>query len=112
MFLMYPSQNTTPATQKPHNLHDLLLLQADVRDLGFQHGYRSWRVIAAWCLLPIVLILLNLVRGQMTIGYVATSLVGNSLRNGFFEEFLFRGALLTRLSRLLGSAWGLPSPRC
>ena len=28
-------------------------------------------------------------------------MIGNSLQNGFFEEFLFRGALHTRLSRLL-----------
>jgi membrane protease YdiL (CAAX protease family) len=54
-----------------------------------------------------VLILLNMVRGNMTIGYVAMSLVGNSLRNGLFEEFLFRGALLTRLSRLYGIPWGI-----
>lgn len=85
----------------------LLLLRADVRHLGFQRGYHSWRVIAVWCFLPVLLILLNLLRGSMTVGYVATSLVGNSLRNGFFEEFLFRGVLLTRLSRLSGSTWGI-----
>ncbi|MBP2017814.1 membrane protease YdiL (CAAX protease family) [Symbiobacterium terraclitae] len=29
------------------------------------------------------------------------------LQNGFSEEFLFRGALQTRLSQLLGDGWGL-----
>ena len=52
-----------------------------------------------------MLILLNLVRGYMAVGYVGTSLIGNSLHNGFFEEFLFRGVLLTRLSRLFGTIW-------
>jgi len=31
----------------------------------------------------------------------------NFLANGFTEEFLFRGALQTRLSQLMGEGWGL-----
>jgi membrane protease YdiL (CAAX protease family) len=29
------------------------------------------------------------------------------LNSGPFEEFLFRGALMTRLARLLGNGWGI-----
>lgn len=41
------------------------------------------------------------------LGSLAFSLVYNTLVAGFPEEVLFRGALLTRLSRLWGSEWGV-----
>lgn len=85
----------------------LRLLRADWRELGFRRGYRSWAVIACWGILPVAVILLTLLGGQMSLRMVALSLLSNSLNNGFFEEFLFRGALLTRLSRLWGSDWGI-----
>ena len=85
----------------------LLLLRAGWRELGFRRGYRSWAVMACCGVLPVGVILLTLVGGQMTLGILALSLVSNSLNNGFFEEFLFRGALLTRMSRLWGSDWGI-----
>jgi membrane protease YdiL (CAAX protease family) len=85
----------------------LRLLRAGWRELGFRRGYRTWAVIACWGILPVAVILLTLVGGQMTLAMLALSLVSNSLNNGFFEEFLFRGALLTRLSRLWGSDWGI-----
>jgi len=33
--------------------------------------------------------------------------VGNALQNGFFEEFLFRGALQTRLNKFVQPGWAL-----
>jgi membrane protease YdiL (CAAX protease family) len=33
--------------------------------------------------------------------------IQNNLRNGFFEEFLFRGALMSRLNLLFGRSWGV-----
>lgn len=82
----------------------LLLLRAHFGELGFGRGYRSWIVMAVVCFLPLVGILVS---GQWTLGFLAFSLVANTLQAGFPEEFLFRGALLTRLSRLCGSEWAV-----
>jgi membrane protease YdiL (CAAX protease family) len=38
---------------------------------------------------------------------VGARLLSNAIQNGFFEEFLFRGALQTRLRRILNPAWAV-----
>ena len=45
--------------------------------------------------------------GNLAVGQLVRTLFSNTFQNGFFEEFLFRGALQSRLTRLLGSSWGL-----
>ena len=85
----------------------LLLLRARLSELGFGRGYRSWTVLAVVCFLPIVALLVNLASGPGTLGILSISFVYNLLVAGFPEEVFFRGALLTRLSRLWGSEWGV-----
>ncbi len=85
----------------------LLLLRARLSELGFGRGYRSWTVLAVVCFLPLVALLVNLASGHGTLGILAISFVYNLLVAGFPEEVLFRGALLTRLSRLWGNEWGV-----
>lgn len=85
----------------------LLLLRARLSDLGFGRGYRSWTVLAVVCFLPVVAILVSLLAGQGSLGALAFSLAYHTLVAGFPEEVLFRGALLTRLSRLWGSEWAV-----
>ena len=85
----------------------LLLLGARPRELGFGRGHRTWRVLAVWCAIPLAGLAFALATGQLQPGLLGRRLVSNSLQNGFFEEFLCRGALQSRLTALLGPGWGL-----
>ncbi|HEY0752907.1 MAG TPA: CPBP family intramembrane glutamic endopeptidase [Ktedonobacteraceae bacterium] len=86
----------------------LCLLGARERELGLGYGHHAWRVAGLWSAIP----LLGLIAVTM-IGTVASLLmfvqhVGQAiLQSGFFEEFLFRGALMTRLRYLLHSDWSI-----
>ena len=84
----------------------LLLLGAKLPDLGFGRGYRVLRVTLIWCIVPVLAIIYLLFSGAL-LSWVGQMLFSNSLNNGFFEEFLFRGALQTRLRRLMSPAWAL-----
>ena len=75
----------------------LLLLGARLVELGFGRGHRAWRVSALWSALPVLTWLVVVPMGQLPPGVLLRRLVGNALQNGFFEEFLFRGALFTRI---------------
>jgi membrane protease YdiL (CAAX protease family) len=85
----------------------LILLGAKFHELGFKKGHRTWRVSAIWCFLPIIIIILYIFTGNLTISRLWKRLLGNLLQNGFGEEFLFRGALQTRLTKLVGSSWAI-----
>jgi membrane protease YdiL (CAAX protease family) len=85
----------------------LLLLGARPGELGFARGYRPWRVAALWSVLPLVLVVVALAQGQWTLPSLLRRTVQTTLNSGPFEEFLFRGALRTRLARLLGNSWGI-----
>jgi membrane protease YdiL (CAAX protease family) len=85
----------------------LLLLGARFRKLGFERGHRTWRVLALWCFVPVVLLISQFAVGRLTLGRIARRLVSNSLQNGFFEEFLFRGALQTRLRFFMSPYWAI-----
>lgn len=81
----------------------LLLLGTGWRELGFGRGHYSLRMTVIWSFEAIGALLVVLLLGQMT----GLALGSHALQNGFMEEFLFRGALQTRLVRLLDPAWGL-----
>ncbi|MBK9713042.1 MAG: CPBP family intramembrane metalloprotease [Kouleothrix sp.] len=85
----------------------LLLAGARPRDLGFARGHRSWRVIALWCAIPAAVWIVGLASGALTPARLGRRLLSNAFQNGFFEEFLFRGALQTRLSALWDREWAL-----
>ena len=85
----------------------LLLAGARPRDLGFGRGHRSWRVIALWCAIPALIWAILLASGGLTLDRLGRRLLSNAFQNGFFEEFLFRGALQTRLAALWGGGWAL-----
>ncbi|GAB4569415.1 MAG: hypothetical protein Fur0017_14180 [Anaerolineales bacterium] len=85
----------------------LLLLGARLPDLGFGKGHRIWQIVALWVSIPLVFFVINIVNGSTSLIRLGTMFFGNLLRNGFSEEFLFRGALQTRLKQWMSSDWAL-----
>lgn len=85
----------------------LLVMGAKPADLGLQWGQRTWRVCAIWLVIPVLTWGVMLAMGQLPAQTLARRLIGNALQNGFFEEFLFRGALYSRLRQVLAPAWAL-----
>jgi membrane protease YdiL (CAAX protease family) len=96
-----------PVTYVALPLAALLLAGARLPELGFARGHRVGPVLALWCTLPVVYLLLALVTGPLSVGRLAGRLLSNTMQNGFWEEFLFRGALQTRLRQLLGPGWAI-----
>jgi len=85
----------------------LWLMGAKPADLGLRWGERTWRVCAIWLVIPVLTWAVLLAMGQLPAQTLARRLIGNALQNGFFEEFLFRGALYSRLRNVLSPAWAL-----
>lgn len=85
----------------------LVLLRANVPSLGFGPGHRSLWVILLWCGVEFVLWGIRILSGTLAPLRLVQVLISNFLQNGFFEEFLFRGALQTRLRILIDPAWAL-----
>lgn len=85
----------------------LLLLGARLPELGLGKGHRVWRVVAVWVFIPLIFFIVQVSTGSVTMIRLSQMFVGNLLRNGFSEEFLFRGALQTRLRQWIGSEWAL-----
>ena len=83
----------------------LLILGARFTSLGFGRGHRVVRVALIWCSLPILICLYQIVGGGVPARTMLNRFISNAFNNGFFEEFLFRGALQTRLRALLTPAW-------
>lgn len=83
----------------------LMALGARPAELGFARGYRVLALALLWSLVFLVQIVLAVVGGQMALPAVLLYALSNLLQNGFSEEFLFRGALFTRLLPLLGVSW-------
>jgi len=83
----------------------LLALGARARCLGLGRGHRVWRVSVLWLALPAAVSLGLVVMGAVGPQTVARRFIANAFQNGFFEEFLFRGALQTRLSKVMSEPW-------
>src|SRR6185436_3296783 len=77
------------------------------RYLGLGRGHRVLRVTALWCALPLAYVVFQLATGRLALLAFARRLLSHTVQNGPFEEFLFRGAIQSRLSALLGSGWGV-----
>ncbi|MBL8153816.1 MAG: CPBP family intramembrane metalloprotease [Anaerolineae bacterium] len=85
----------------------LLALKARPRELGLRLGHYSRRVTLLWCVIPVAILAALVASGQMTLTRLVNRLISNALQNGFFEEFLFRGALQSRLRGWFSPAWAL-----
>jgi membrane protease YdiL (CAAX protease family) len=87
----------------------LVLLGAHPTGLGFGRGHQVWRITFLWAIPPLLVILGTLITGQVSLNRLSLRLLSNSLQHGFFEEFLFRGALQTRLRKVWSPGWALVS---
>lgn len=85
----------------------LLLLGARPRDVGLGRGRHVWRVCGLWLILPVAVWAVLFVMGVTSPVMIGRRLLSNALQNGFFEEFLFRGVLQTRLNLLMPGGWAL-----
>lgn len=83
------------------------------RHLGLGRGHRALPIAALACAVPVAVlgVCVLALPGDGGVAAAAAlalaSILSNTLQNGPFEEFLFRGLLQTRLSLWLGDAWGL-----
>jgi len=85
----------------------LLLLGAHFRELGFCRGHRTLSVVALWCFVPAGVLIYLLAFGHLSCRVLIRRWLSHLLINGFGEEFLFRGALQTRLRMLLNPSWAI-----
>ncbi|WP_375221291.1 CPBP family intramembrane glutamic endopeptidase [Symbiobacterium thermophilum] len=77
-------------------------------ELWLRRGHSSFAVAAPYLIFVAIAVVPPVIAGDTrTAAMVGLMLVRNFFVNGFTEEFLFRGALQTRLSQLLGEGWGL-----
>lgn len=85
----------------------LLLMGAKPAELGLGKGHKVWQACLVWLALPVVIWVGLLATGSMPLQTLARRIIGNFFQNGFFEEFLFRGALQTRLKKIISVPWAL-----
>ena len=85
----------------------LLLLGARFSQLGFCRGHRTLFVLALWCFVPAGLWMYLLAFGRLSCRVLIRRFLMHLLQNGFGEEFLYRGALQTRLRALLSPSWAI-----
>lgn len=85
----------------------LLLLGARFSQLGFCRGHRTLFVLALWCFVPVGLWMYLLAFGRLSCRVLIRGFLMHLLQNGFGEEFLYRGALQTRLRALLSPSWAI-----
>jgi hypothetical protein len=85
----------------------LLLLGARFSQLGFCRGHRTLSVLALWCFVPVGVWIYLLAFGRLSCRVLIRRFLMHLLQNGFGEEFLYRGALQTRLRALLSPSWAI-----
>lgn len=85
----------------------LLALGARPRELGLGRGHRVLRASLVWLIAPALILIWPAAAGALPAQTLVRRIIGNFFQNGFFEEFLFRGALQTRLRFLMSAPWAL-----
>lgn len=85
----------------------LTMLGTTPRQLGLLWATGGVARLACWLALPILLLALRLGSGYLSLIGLLKILVENALLNGVPEEFVFRGALLSMLRRLVPLSWAM-----
>lgn len=102
-----PAAISNPVLELGLPLALLTVLGGGRRELGFGRGHRVGRVLALWCVPQLVNLGILVFAGQAQPLKLLGVFIRNGFQNGPVEEFLFRGALQSRLSLVLGGGWGL-----
>ena len=76
----------------------MMVLKVAPHDLGLQPGHRSWRFLALWSVPVLVLWGVRVASGLLWPARLVSQLWALTRQRGFFEEFLFRGMLQSRLA--------------
>ncbi|HWI66724.1 MAG TPA: CPBP family intramembrane glutamic endopeptidase [Symbiobacteriaceae bacterium] len=86
----------------------LLALGVKLPDLGLGKGRRSWLLGLLWSAPYFLWVAVEMIlTGTPAPLRILTRAFNSFFMNGFSEEFLWRGAVQTRLERALGNQWGL-----
>jgi membrane protease YdiL (CAAX protease family) len=85
----------------------LLLLGARLGRLGLCRGHRTFSVVALWCFIPVGFLIYMFASGSLSLKALIRRFLMHLLQNGFGEEFLYRGALQTRLRAFLSPSWSI-----
>ena len=85
----------------------LLLSGARISGLGFRRGHRIWQIIILWTVIPVLFLSVQIISGATNLLHLFRVFIGHFLKNGFSEEFLFRGAFQTRLGLFMKTDWAL-----
>lgn len=85
----------------------LLLLGSGPRQFGFRRGRNTIKILGIWLTIPFISLGYMLLTGVFTPTSAMTLFVSLLIGNAFLEEFLYRGALQTRLMRWAGTQWAL-----
>jgi membrane protease YdiL (CAAX protease family) len=83
----------------------LLIFGARWAELGVREGDHQWSQGWLWSFGPLAVLALGIALASPA--FALQRVLAGALAHGPFEEFLFRGALMTRLARVLGVSWGL-----
>lgn len=85
----------------------LLLSGARISGLGFRRGHRVWQITILWAAIPVIFLSVQIISGATSLFHLFRVFIGHFLKNGFSEEFLFRGAFQTRLRLFMKTDWTL-----
>lgn len=83
----------------------LFFLGARPREMGVTSGHHSWRQAWLWSCAPLLLFITGRLLADPLAAFLR--LVWNLCVVAPVQELLFRGALMTRLSRAFSNGWGL-----
>jgi membrane protease YdiL (CAAX protease family) len=85
----------------------LLPFRIKPRYLGLSWGIGTLSVGFVWLSAPLILIAIDVIHGAYAWPFLVANLCRNFFSNGFSEEFLMRGALMSRLANVCPPSWAL-----
>ena len=86
----------------------LFALGAKPMELGLTAWRKGgWYALLGACVIPAIFVVIWCSKGHASIGLLAFMLVRNFLSNGFSEEFLFRGMVMSHLRAFFTKDWGV-----